>query len=58
MTVFILELLILMTTHWAYAFVLMSPMVLAEVDVRARVLLGALLGAESDGASLSKLGHL
>jgi len=37
-----------MMTHCAYALVLMSPMVLAEVDAMVNVL----LGGESDGASL------
>jgi hypothetical protein len=45
-TVFVLELIMRMTTHWAYALVLMSPMVLAEIGVRVRV-------AGSDGESLS-----
>ena len=30
-----------MTTHWAYALVPMSLMVLAEVDARVEVFLGA-----------------
>jgi hypothetical protein len=39
----------LMTTHWAYALILMSLMVLAEIDVSVSVLL---VIAGSDGASL------
>ena len=37
-----------MVTHWAYALVLMSSMVSAEVDAEVSVL----LGGRSDGASL------
>jgi hypothetical protein len=37
-TAFVLELLRVITTHWAYALGLISLMVLAEVDVKVSVL--------------------
>ena len=40
----------LMTTHWAYAIVLMSSMIFAEVDVKVSVF----SGIGSDEASLSE----
>ena len=55
-TVCELEFVILMTTHWAYALVLMSLMVLAEVDVRVRVLLGVGSGVACLSESWSFIG--